>query len=153
VLAHAPSQNEDEVARRVEARMLRQQILTGEHAPSLHVVIDAGALHRAIGGPEVMYAQLGRLAEAARRPNVTVQVLPFSAGAYTPMEGGFIVLRFADDEGGDIVSVDLLARSLYVDDPREVARYRDAWENVLATAASPADSLNMITAAAERMTS
>jgi len=60
-------------------------------------------------------------------------------------------LRFADAEDSDIVSVELLTRTLYVDDAHEVARYRDAWESVLSTAANPADSLEMIVAAAEEI--
>nr|WP_092541547.1 Scr1 family TA system antitoxin-like transcriptional regulator [Actinoplanes derwentensis]GID84568.1 hypothetical protein Ade03nite_34920 [Actinoplanes derwentensis] len=57
-----------------------------------------------------MYEQLLHIAEASGRPNTTVQVLPFGSGAYMPVQGGFITLRFADAEDGDIVSVELLAR-------------------------------------------
>lgn len=102
-----------------------------------------------VGGRDVMHDQLVRLTEAARRPNVTVQVVPFSAGAHMAMEGGFIILRFAEADDGDVVSVDLRTRSLYLDDANEVEAYRDAWESVLATAASPMDSQRMISAAAE----
>jgi transcriptional regulator with XRE-family HTH domain len=151
VHANGPNQNEDEVARRVEARMLRQQILNGPGAPHVHAVIDEAALRRQVGGAEVMHEQLSRIVQASRRPNATVQVLPFATGAYMPVQGGFMTLRFADAEDSDIVSVELLTRTLYVDDAGEVARYRDAWESVLSTAASPADSLEMIVAAAEEI--
>lgn len=147
VLANGPSDDEDHVRRRVEARMLRQQVLTGPEAPRVHAVIDESALRRRVGGADVMHEQLLHLAEASARPNATVQVLPFRAGAYMPVQGGFMTLRFADAE--DIVSVELLARTLYVDDAREIAVHRDAWESVLSTAASPTDSLNLIMAAAE----
>ena len=131
--------------------MYRQQLLTGNDVPRLHAIIDEAVLHRLIGGRATMYGQLVRLAEEAVRPNVTVQVVPFAAGALAATEGGFIILRFNDVDDGDVVSVDLLTRSLYLDDPAEVARYRDAWESVLATAVSKPDSLKMIKATAEEL--
>ncbi len=149
--AHQTSNNDQEAARRVEARMLRQALITGSDAPRLHAIIDEAALRRVVGGRDVMRDQLNHLATAAMRPNVLVQVIPFNAGAYMPMEGGFIILRFTDAADADVVCVDLLTRSLYLDDPGEVDRYRDAWENVLATAASPQSSVELIKAAAEGM--
>jgi transcriptional regulator with XRE-family HTH domain len=151
VLANGPSDSEEHVRRRVEARMLRQQVLSGPEAPRVHAVIDEAALRRRVGGPDVLHEQLLHLAEASRRPNTTVQVLPFGAGAYMPVQGGFITLQFDDAGDGDIVSVELLARTLYVDDMREVATYRDAWESVLSIAASPANSLDLIVAVAEEI--
>ncbi len=133
--------------------MYRQQLLTGDDAPRLHAILDEAVIRRMIGGRDVMHEQLLHLSEAASRPNVVVQVIPFAAGAHMAMEGGFIVLRFAEVDDGDVVSVDQLTRSLYLDDASEVERYRDAWESVLATAASPADSKRMIKAAAEEMRS
>lgn len=149
--AHGTVHTEDDAARRVEARMYRQEILQGDDAPRLHAIIDESVLRREVGGKATMQGQLAHLADAARRPNVTVQVVPFASGAIMSMEGGFIILRFADVLDGDVVSVDLLTRSLYLDDADEALRYRDAWESVLATAASPAISLEMITTAAEEM--
>jgi len=150
--AHGTSKTEDEAARRVEARMYRQQLLTGDDAPRLHAIIDESVLHRLVGGPGTLHGQLMHLHDAARRPNVTLQVVPFAAGALTAMEGGFIILRFAEVHDGDVVSVDLLTRSLYLDDPAEAERYRDAWESVLASAADPATSLQMIKTAANKET-
>jgi transcriptional regulator with XRE-family HTH domain len=147
------AQNEEEAARRVEAREYRQQILTGDHAPRLHAIVDEAVLHRLVGGRAVMHEQLRHLAEAAQRTNLIVQVVPFAAGAHRAMEGGFIILRFADAEDGDVVSVDLRTRSLYLDDADEVEAYRDAWESVLAAAANPMQSLHMISTAAEEMQS
>lgn len=150
--AHQTSNDDQAAARRVEARMLRQALITGQDPPRLHAIVDEAALRRAVGGRQVMRDQLNHLAEAAKRPNVVVQVIPFNAGAYMPMEGGFIILRFTDTTDADVVCVDLLTRSLYLDDVSEVDRYRDAWENVLATAASPRSSVGLIKTAAEELT-
>lgn len=149
VLAWKPGKNDVQAAQLVEARMERQAILRGPDAPVLHAIIGEGALHRMVGGTQVMGEQLARLAEVAERPNVRLQVVPNSAGAYTPEECGFQMLRFADSAAGDVVCVDLLTRTLYVDDRGEVEQYRDAWEDVLGKAAPQRDSLKMIKAAAE----
>jgi hypothetical protein len=142
--------SEKEADRRVEARMYRQQILTGDSAPRLHAIVGEAVLRMQVGGAQVMHGQLLHIAEVAKRPNVIVQVVPFAAGAHRAMEQGFIILRFADAEMSDVVSVDLRTRSLYVDNANEVAAYRDAWESVLAVAATPAESLRMITAATDK---
>lgn len=151
VEAHQTSNNDEEAARRVEARMLRQALITGPDAPRLHAIIDEAAVRRVVGSREIMREQLDHLAKAAQRPNVVVQVIPYRAGAYMPMEGGFIILRFTDTTDADVVCVDLLTRSLYLDDVSEVDRYRDAWENVLATAEPPARSVDLIKSAAEEL--
>ena len=151
VLAYRQGRNASEAARLVEARMERQTILQGPDAPVLHAIVGEAALHRLVGGKQTMHEQLDHLLEVASRPNVQMQVLPYSAGAYTPEEGGFQVLRFADSAAGEVVCVDLLTRTLYVDDTGEVEQYRDAWEDVLGKAAPHQESIRMIKAAAEEM--
>ncbi len=148
IRAKLPLANDEEVQRRVEARIERQKILTRDSPPVLWAIIDEAALHREIGGAEVMTAQLKRILEVNRRPNVTIQVLPFTAGAHACMESGFIVLAFGDPQDPDVACVDLLARSLYLDDRDDVGRYRGAFEHLRAQAASPADSTKMIAALA-----
>jgi transcriptional regulator with XRE-family HTH domain len=77
----------EEVGRRVRLRMARQTLLTREHAPRLWAVVDEAALRRPVGGREVMRGQVERLLDAAKLPNVTLQVLPFGAGAHPAMLG------------------------------------------------------------------
>jgi hypothetical protein len=128
--------------------MLRQALITGPESPRLHAIIDEAAIRRVVGSKAIMREQLLHLVEATQRPNVIVQVIPYGAGAYMPMEGGFIILRFPGTSDADVVCIDILTRSLYLDDVTEVDRYRDAWENVLATAESPAASIHLIKTAA-----
>ncbi|GAA1802146.1 helix-turn-helix transcriptional regulator [Planosporangium flavigriseum] len=84
-----------QVDRRVEVRMERQ----GRLAEGLRfwAILDEAVIRRVVGGPAVMRAQLERLVEAARLPNVTVQVLPFAAGGHAGMLGAFTILSFASD--------------------------------------------------------
>jgi hypothetical protein len=92
VLETHPNTSRDVVEERVAARMARQVILDREEPPPpmLWVLLDENVLTREVGGPKVMHDQLGHLAEAARRPNVTVQVIP-GVGAHPGLLGAFAI--------------------------------------------------------------
>lgn len=88
-----PSKLDDLVA----ARMERQRILKRECPPLTLVVLDEAALHRPIGGDEVMRNQLAHLLSFLDRRWVRIQVLPFAAGEHASLIGSFNTLRFNDD--------------------------------------------------------
>lgn len=77
-------------------RMERQERLLGEQAMRLWAVIDEAALHRKVGGAAVMRGQIDKLIELNELDHVTVQVLPFSAGAHVGQNGAFSILEFTD---------------------------------------------------------
>ncbi|MET8687431.1 helix-turn-helix transcriptional regulator [Streptomyces sp. NPDC004732] len=81
----------------VAARMDRQRILSRGNPPALLVVLDEAALHREIGGPDVMREQLSRLLDLHDNPWLNLQVLPFSVGQHAAVMGSFTLLRFGDD--------------------------------------------------------
>ncbi len=88
----------DEEARRiVEMRRQRQQNLLG-HADSPDVIFVFGeeALRRWIGSPAVMERQLQYLLDASEKAGISVEVIPFSAGAHPGLLGSFILLDFED---------------------------------------------------------
>jgi transcriptional regulator with XRE-family HTH domain len=151
VRAARPHDADEDVERRVEARLQRQEILRRENPPQLWAILDEAAVRREVGGADVMRTQLKRLLDMGKRPEITLQVLPFRAGAYISMDSGFILLGFDDPRDPDVASVDLLTRSLYFEDHGEVGRYRVAFEHLRATAASPADSTKMIAAVMKEM--
>src|SRR5262249_47404148 len=88
--------DDTEVDRRIELRMERQQVLDDDGSLNLWVVFDEAALRRVVGTPEVMAAQLGWLAEVARRPGITLQVIPFAAGAHASPQGSFGIFSFGE---------------------------------------------------------
>jgi transcriptional regulator with XRE-family HTH domain len=136
-----PDAPHSEVDRRVTLRLARQQILARPKPPRLWVVIDETALRRpaATTGPVVMRAQIDRLIEAAGKPGITLQVLPFSAGMHPAMHGLFYLLRFPDREMPDIVYGETMTSAFYFDKPREVAAYLEVLDRICAQAA-PADN-------------
>jgi transcriptional regulator with XRE-family HTH domain len=92
VQADSTLQDPDTIHQRVQVRMARQPILTREPRPTFHVVIDEAVLARPIGGPALFEQQLLSLAGAAHRPNVSLQVLTFAAGAHRALAGSFTLL-------------------------------------------------------------
>lgn len=132
-----PDAAEDEVHRRVELRLARQHILTRPDPPRLWLILDENTLRRpaATTGPEVMRAQIGKLIEAAAQPNITVQVLPFSAGLHPAMYGPFRIFRFDAHDQPDIVYGETITSAYYVDKPDETAVYIQALDQISAQAA------------------
>jgi transcriptional regulator with XRE-family HTH domain len=127
----------DDVGRRVRLRMARQILLTREQPPRLWAVIDEAALRRPVGGREVMRGQLERLLEASKLPNVTLQILPFAAGAHPAMVGSFSILRFPDQELPDVVYLEHLTSASYLSKTDEVDRYLHVMESICVRAAAP----------------
>ncbi len=122
----------------------RQTLLERKDAPRLWAVVDEAALRRPVGGPKVMRAQLERLIEASELPNVTLQVLPFAAGAHPAMVGAFSILRFTDQELPDVVYVEHLNNATYLDKRDEVERYLDVMESLCLGSEPPAKTAEFL---------
>ncbi len=90
-----------------------------------------------------MATQLKTLIETARMPNVTLQVLPFSAGTHAAMGTPFTKLDF-EALYDPVVYIDTLTSALYLEDQEEVARYALAIEHLRAAALDPRQSLSLL---------
>ncbi|MBS1679762.1 MAG: helix-turn-helix domain-containing protein [Actinobacteria bacterium] len=134
--------------RRVEARVKRQARLTGDHPLQLAVIMDEAALWREVGGPLVMCAQLRHLREAAAQPNITLQVVPYSAGAHPGMIGTFAVLRFPDPDDPDVAYIDSsMETPFFLDGDADLLRYSATFADLQRVALTPDDSLALIATA------
>jgi transcriptional regulator with XRE-family HTH domain len=139
-----PSAAPDEIARRLELRMARQPIITEENPPSLWAILDEAVLHRLVGGPGVMREQLNFLVEQAQLPNVTIQVLPYTAGSHSGLDGAFDILSFEEPGDPDVVHLENFTSQLYLERPDEVRRYSLVFDLLRATALGPDDSAAFI---------
>jgi len=137
-----PSENE----RRVRLRMARQVVLDKPDPPNVWAVVDEAVLRRPAGSPAVMEGQLKHLIEMAKRPNVTIQIMPFQAGGHSAAGGPFSILRFAEPDLPDVVYLEQLTSALYLDKPDVVDSYLKVMERVCMEAATPADSIDAMTA-------
>ncbi|MEU8267631.1 Scr1 family TA system antitoxin-like transcriptional regulator [Sphaerisporangium sp. NPDC049002] len=92
--------------------------------------------------------QLRHLREMAARPNITIQVLPFSAGASTGMYGPYVVLEFPQPGLGKVVFLENLTGGLYLETEEEVGRYTLAFDHLRASALPTEESMKLISAVA-----
>ncbi|MER5883671.1 helix-turn-helix transcriptional regulator [Streptomyces sp. NPDC001941] len=86
----------EQIEKRIAVRMTRQEALLRPGSPlEFTAVISESVLRRPVGGSAVMRAQLTHITElAGARPNVNVQVVPFSVGRHPGMNGPFTFLTF-----------------------------------------------------------
>jgi transcriptional regulator with XRE-family HTH domain len=132
----------EEVDRRVGLRQARQRRFR-EGAVRLWAIIDEAALCRRFGDTDVMRGQLEELAAAAKQPNLTLQVTPFTSGGHTALNG-FAILRYPDRQMTDVIYVEQLTNALYLDKREEVDAYTLAMERLSVISASPAESVEII---------
>ncbi|WP_030245304.1 helix-turn-helix domain-containing protein [Streptomyces sp. NRRL S-350] len=141
----------EEIERRVDVRLRRQALLTGDHAPRLVAVLDEAALRRPWGGPELMRGQLDRLLELGELPNVRLQVLPLGNAGLSAESGAFTVLGFAEPELADVVYLEQFTTALYLDKPAEVAEYGQAMADLLADSLDPARTRDLLHAVRQEL--
>ncbi|MFB6518594.1 helix-turn-helix domain-containing protein [Streptomyces sp. NPDC056401] len=153
-----PGVDEAEIERRVHVRIERQTLLTrATAAPKVDVVLNEAVLRRPVGGPAVMGHQLSRLVELSELDNVSVRVVPFSAGLhYGLMSGPFVIMRFpTNGDGKDTepptIYVDGFTGALYLDKPHEVERYDRAFKAIHGSALDQAGSKSLIEAAVREL--
>jgi transcriptional regulator with XRE-family HTH domain len=140
ILAGHGAESAFEVDRRVRLRMNRKKMLVEPGGPQFWAVIDEAALRRPFGGAQVMRDQLEHILEMSELPNVTVQVLPFSAGSHAAAGGPFTLLRFAEADLPDVVYLEQLNSAVYVDKRSDVEDYLGVIEQVSVQAMPPAES-------------
>jgi len=143
--AIVPHRTPDEVEHLIEGRVARQRrVLAAESPPQFRAILDASVLHRVVGSRAVMQAQLERLIEMSRLPNVTVKVVPYEAGPLPVPNNKFIILSFSDAVLPDVVFVEGLTGDLYMDRKDDIDTYNSAFQALDELAASPDQTRGMI---------
>jgi transcriptional regulator with XRE-family HTH domain len=142
--ASGPERAEEDLDRLVEFRQERQERVTGPGAPKLLAVVNEGALRRVVGSPAIMSAQLEHLVTLAGRRNVTLQVLPFSAGAHPAMTNSFTMLHFPPEVGVATIYVEVDGGALYPDRPADFERYSWVFGRLRELALSPRKSADLL---------
>ncbi|EYT80283.1 XRE family transcriptional regulator [Streptomyces sp. Tu 6176] len=136
--------SEADVERRVALRLERQKYLVSENAPELHIVLDEAALRRPYGDRAVMRGQLQHLIEFSERPNVRLQVMPFSFGGHAGESGAFTILSFPESDLSDVVYLEQLTSALYLDKREDVAQYERALKELQHDSPGPDESRDVL---------
>ncbi|MEU6133197.1 helix-turn-helix transcriptional regulator [Saccharopolyspora sp. NPDC047091] len=135
--------------RRAEVRALRQSRLTSDNPLRVDAIIWEPALRQAVGGAAVTSEQIRRLIELTGHENVDVRVLPAGSGAYPGMGCSFTILGFAETHFDDVVYVDTLSKSLYVEESDEVELYTMTFGALLESALDQERSVTLMEAIAD----
>lgn len=144
---HARWDSDREAAERRD----RQGLLHKADKPlELHALVDEVALRRLVGGSSVMAEQVDHLLAAGKLPNVTIQIIPFTAGAYGAMSGPLFILTFPEDDEPDSAFVESLTGMAAVEDEASVAALSAVWDDAAAAALSPSESAKFIRSVRKR---
>jgi transcriptional regulator with XRE-family HTH domain len=149
VLSGRPNTTEDEVDQLVAARMERQLILDRANPPLLWAVIDEGALHRQANDVKVMHEQLLHLAEMSERPNINVEVVPYSAGAHYALLGAFAIADV--DDTSRLAYLETVTEGYILESPSAVAEVMLIFDTVRAETLSRTGSRDLIRKRAEEL--
>jgi transcriptional regulator with XRE-family HTH domain len=147
-----PDYDAQAVKRRVEVRVKRQHRIDGDDEDrlgSLWVVIDEAVLRREVGSKAVMADQLARMLSLSERPNINLQVIPFSHGAHPGMTGTFSLMEFPESADSTVVYFEGVTSDLYLEKEADVRRYTNLYDHLRAAALSVADSRALIDTIAE----
>jgi transcriptional regulator with XRE-family HTH domain len=151
IQAALPSLGRDAVESKVNVRIARQELLVRPDPLRVWAILDESLLLRRIGGVPVLRGQLGRLLQTMDQPNITVQVLPFVAGANPGMLGSFTTIRFPIPDDPDVVYVEGVTGDIFAEG-EDVRWYSLLFEHLQATALSPARSYELIERAVRELT-
>jgi transcriptional regulator with XRE-family HTH domain len=142
-LASGSDVTESNVRTRIALRQARQEQLASSDGARLIAIIGEGALRTIVGSRQIMRQQIEQLIEATRRANVTIHVLPFTAGAH-PGVTSFAILHFAADIGDPTVFVEVDGGALYPDRSSDFDRYAWMFERLRQQALSPEETISLL---------
>jgi transcriptional regulator with XRE-family HTH domain len=134
-----------DVSTDVELRMKRQRLLRQQEMPLMFFIIDEAAVRRLVGGQEAMRRQIQRLLDESDKPTVTIEIVPFSAGAHPGMQGPFMLFEFPDAADDDALYLEGPSESRWNrDDPEEISSFRERFEVLRGLSLGPQGSVDLL---------
>jgi len=116
---------------RMDIRLTRQQLLEQPSPPQAFFLLDEAAIQRLIGEPTIAPDQIARLIRLANKANVTIEIVPFTAGLHRGMLEPFVILEFPEPEDSDVLFMET-SRDMIIshDEAREIAGYLEVFEQL-----------------------
>ncbi|MDB1088072.1 helix-turn-helix transcriptional regulator [Streptomyces sp. ACA25] len=137
--------SEDSVDKLLRVRAERKTILTRKESPvRFWAIVGEAALRTPVGGSGVMTAQIEHLAKMTEQPNITLQVLPYRSGAHAGLSGPFVIFAFPMPGDREIIFLENLTSSLYLEKPSTVEEYTLVFDVLRSSALNPGDSLDLV---------
>jgi hypothetical protein len=152
-IAPGTAGGEAEINRRVNVRLTRQARLRDEHPLTYWAILNEAVITRLTGAPvNVAREQLAHLLEVGHLLNVSILVLPFTAGLHPAMEGDFTLMTFEDRQDPDVVYLEYQVGSLVLEDQLRVRRYASIWDHLIAQSRDEGRSLAVIESVLDGLT-
>ncbi|HEX3785035.1 MAG TPA: helix-turn-helix transcriptional regulator [Pseudonocardiaceae bacterium] len=154
-ILRAPSglrMSDTEIEELAAARASRQALLQGDRPLKVRAVLDEAVVRRVVGGPQVMRDQLTHLLNLAEQPNITLQVVPYEAGAFGTMSGSTAVLEFHDAEDPPVAYVEYVRGGAWVENRDDVNMLATTFDLASEVALTPADTADLIRRQIEGLT-
>jgi transcriptional regulator with XRE-family HTH domain len=134
------------IERRVETRLIRQQLLTRDEPLEYVALLDESVLHRQRGDQSVMHAQLQRLADVSALPNVTIRVMPLKRNHGLAVDS-FSIFQFGSAHETilhDVVGLEPLSDQFYVEGDTDTHQFRLAFNHLAQECLSASESRDLI---------
>jgi transcriptional regulator with XRE-family HTH domain len=146
MIRNLDSQASDQVVKlAVEMRTKRQQLLQQPDSPLMFFIMDEAAVRRLVGGQQAMRRQIQRLLDESDKPTVTIEIVPFSAGAHPGMQGPFMLFEFPDAADDDALYLEGPSESRWNrDDPEEILSFRERFEVLRSLSLGPQGSRDLL---------
>jgi transcriptional regulator with XRE-family HTH domain len=142
----APDLPSDRIDAVVEVRVKRQEeLFKRAEAPRLYFVLDEPVIRRVVGGTDVMRRQLQQLIEASDMPNVTVEVVPFTAGLVPGLQTAFVIHEFLDDADEELLYLESPHGDMLIRDKQdEILSYREDFERLREASLGPRGTIDFL---------
>ncbi|WP_439673621.1 helix-turn-helix domain-containing protein [Embleya sp. MST-111070] len=134
----------EEVERRIELRLQRQALLADEHRPDLTALLDEGILHRPVGGPAVMAAQMRHLLAESARERINIRVVRFDRAAGVAPPSPMTYLRFASGGPSEMIYLEQANSATYLSRRADIDAYREILLRLWAAAENRDSSERML---------
>ncbi len=144
IIAIGRETDSEAIDQRLKARMRRQEVLTRDRrALRLWAIVSEAVLYCEVGSPEILREQMKHLVRLSAQANITIQVLPFAAGAHLAVHGGFAILSFEKNEQ-PLGYIETLGGELFLESDADILKLTNAWDHLRTLSLSPAESVKLI---------
>jgi transcriptional regulator with XRE-family HTH domain len=151
ILVDTYGKDKETLDRVVEARLERQELLDRNPPPEMFFILDEAVIRRAVGGIGVMRRQLNQLGALGSRPNISIQIVPFTVGAHFGLRGPFTILEFPDPNDDDLLYLENTGGEVTTrEDPKLTADYLQAFWDLEAQATDRRDLGAVLKEASDR---
>ncbi|MEV0620776.1 Scr1 family TA system antitoxin-like transcriptional regulator [Nonomuraea sp. NPDC050404] len=131
--------------------LARQEAVARDSGVVLWAVVDESVLTRSIVGQHVQLRQLEVLIEHAKRPNVSLHVVPLDDPAYVPRTGPFTLWRFTEAFEPDIACAHGIESDALITEPGAVESFHQAFTKLSVTTTTRDETFETLNFHRERL--